>query len=1299
MAGVFITIYRYLRDRKALLWSSLFLITVVLLIFALRVRFVEDPTRFFPDSEEGGRAATIFSGISAKDRIVTLFEYNEESNGRYTVSGDKSMDGERLIEVATLFQRELMERAGEPLIKNSRLTVDPQELERSISYIYDNLPLFMEREDYLRLDSVVTPEAIDQLVKGALPMLLSPAGGAYAPLFGRDPLNIGTRFLTLYDSLRMGMRFSLVNNHIFSEDMSALLYIITPQSGSGESGRNKELAGILGYLKGEFSKLAPDVKISSMGGPVVGEYNAATIKRDTYITLSIALFIIALLFAFVFRDLRSVLLLLLPALFGALFALAFMSAREGVSAIAIGAGAAVLGIALSYSIHIVTHLRHVSSVEQLLKELAYPLTVGSFTTIGAFVGLLFTQSSLLRDFGLFSALTLIGTTLFSLIYLPHMLKIREIHSVGMVNRVLERFSSLEFEKRRWLLFAIAALFITGVVMSPKVRFESDMLKLSIEPKDHIYTTQRFDSLFGADESRIMLLSIGESFDMAARSYRLCDSLINLYIREGLVERSASLSGLLPPLRLQGERLDIWREFWSGGKSERVISSLMKSAGRYGFNRDSFIGFSNMLTRDYQYCEFGEQDYISLPSAIKEWIEGDTSSVMLVSQLFINEEKKEEVYGLLAGYNNIVVVDRAHFSSLWANGIKSDFNLILLISALLVFVTLLISYGRVELALLAFLPMFMSWVIILGLMALFGIPFNIVNILLATFIFGIGDDFSIFVLDGLSSEYERGAKTLSSHKLAIFFSTLTVIIGMGAMLFAQHPALRSIALVSVLGMCTVWIVAYTIQPTIYRSLISTPSKEGKPPVTFMGVVLMLLTFSVFTAGCILLGILIVIIAFFPVKRSSKRLFFRKVLRAVVFIPVRLSPSVRIFKENPFNEDFIKPAVIVVNHQSFIDILMMLSLHPKIVMMTNSWVWNSPFFGHIVRYAGFLHQKRGVDNHIEAIRERVAEGYSVLIFPEGTRSADMKIHRFHKGAFKIAQDLSLDIVPVVIYGNGNLLSKRQPFYIKPGTIGYRILERVPSGRRVSDYEYSALCKQINTNMREEYSKLRERFDTPENDFFYYATMANFIYKGPVLEWYMRVKLKMERRYSAFHKLIPLNARVTDLGCGYGPLCFMLRLTSPSRVITGIDYDHEKIELAKSCYTRGISFIEGDIKVSPIPESDVFILSDTLHYLLPQSQKAVLKRVVESTALGGFIIVRDGDSENFKRHRVTQLSEWFSIKLLNFNKSVQSPCFVGKSEFLSTAAELGCSVEVMSNDLYTSNTIYILRPQNTGVSNEKI
>ena len=81
-----------------------------------------------------------------------------------------------------------------------------------------------------------------------------------------------------------------------------------------------------------------------------------------------------------------------------------------------------MGIALSYSIHILCHANHCHDPRQIIRDLAYPLTIGSITTIGAFAGLLFTDSQLLRDFGLFASLTLVGTTLFSLVLLPHLIR-------------------------------------------------------------------------------------------------------------------------------------------------------------------------------------------------------------------------------------------------------------------------------------------------------------------------------------------------------------------------------------------------------------------------------------------------------------------------------------------------------------------------------------------------------------------------------------------------------------------------------------------------------------------------------------------------------------------------------------------------------------------------------------------------------------------------------------------------------------------------------------------------------------
>ena len=109
------------------------------------------------------------------------------------------------------------------------------------------------------------------------------------------------------------------------------------------------------------------------------------------------------------------------------------------------------------------------------------------------------------------------------------------------------------------------------------------------------------------------------------------------------------------------------------------------------------------------------------------------------------------------------------------------------SGLLVFFALLAAYRRLELTLMTFAPMFIAFTVILGLMAVLKIDFNIVNIILSTFIFGIGDDFSIFIMDGLQREYSNGRPILTNHKTAIIYSVLTTVIGISALRIANHPA--------------------------------------------------------------------------------------------------------------------------------------------------------------------------------------------------------------------------------------------------------------------------------------------------------------------------------------------------------------------------------------------------------------------------------------------------------------------------------------------------------------------------------
>jgi hypothetical protein len=127
-------------------------------------------------------------------------------------------------------------------------------------------------------------------------------------------------------------------------------------------------------------------------------------------------------------------------------------------------------------------------------------------------------------------------------------------------------------------------------------------------------------------------------------------------------------------------------------------------------------------------------------------------------------------------------------------------------------------------------MAMGWLWILGVMRLLDMQINIVNVILATFIFGQGDDYTIFITDGLINDYAYHKKLLPSFKNSIVISALIMFIGMGSLIIARHPALHSLAEVTIVGMFTVVLMAWVVPPLVFDWLVRSHGVARREPIT-------------------------------------------------------------------------------------------------------------------------------------------------------------------------------------------------------------------------------------------------------------------------------------------------------------------------------------------------------------------------------------------------------------------------------------------------------------------------------------
>ena len=1285
MTQFFIGLYDYFERHKILFYLSLISCVLLMGFFALQVRFEENITQFFPDTKDSQNTIKVFDNLKIKDKIIIMLSSADTCH---------QVEPDSLIEAAGQLQQTLTEKAGGTLIKGIFAQVDQSLIGGATDFVYEHLPLFLTDTDYQRFDSLLTEKGIQAIMQKNYTNLLSPAGIALRSYILRDPLGLGSEALKHLQDFQLEANYEIYDEHIFSKDGSTLLMFITPVFSTGSTGKNDELIKILEEELQHVQGESPTIRAEYFGGPSVGVYNARQIKKDTILTSSLALLIIIVFISLVFKRKRSIPLIITPVLFGGLFALFLIFFIKGsISAIAVGAGSAVMGIALSYSIHMLAHQNHVSTVQQLIKEIAYPLTVGSFTTIGAFMGLIFTSSDLLRDFGLFASLALVGTTLFCLIYLPHFLKGQADVKQGCILRIIEKINAYSYEKNKWLVGGILLITVICLFTSQKVGFNNDMMSLNYEPQHLKQSEEKLMQLFDNGEKTVLFVSVGKDMNQATETYAMTNQKLSALKDQGLIKDYASASQFLISPQEQQLRLKKWKDYWTDEKQQQIREQLETAAAEYRFRPGSFDPFYQWLNQPFgEYHYTAQEDDLS-GKLLNEWQTSADSITMLISQIRISDQNKETVYQNFSKTQDVVIFDRSYFANKWVSAINDDFYLILYISSFLIFFALWFSYGRIELTLMSFLPMLVSWVIILGLMGILGIEFNIINIILSTFIFGIGDDFSIFIMDGLQNKYRTGQKVLNSHKTAIFFSAFTTVVGMGALVFAKHPALQSISLISILGMIAVVLVAYTIQPLIFRFFIAGPASKGLPPYTLIGLIRTVLLFLLFFIGCIFLRVLIAVLYLVPVRKSSKQRLVCRLIQITCKGILLLATAVKKEHINKANERFQHPAIIIANHQSFIDILVLLSLSSKILMVTNHWVWHSPFFGAIIRYVDFYYIGEGYEQYMERMRKKVKEGYSIAIFPEGTRTYNGKMKRFHKGAFYLAETLQLDILPILLYGNNKIIAKAQPFNIRKGIIYTERLPRIPADDLSFGTTYQERTKRISAYMKEGYAHICREKNTTDNPAFYEALIQNYIYKGPVVEWYIRIKVKMERNYRLFNRLIPAQGQITDIGCGFGPLCYMLSLLSEDREILGIDYDEDKIALAQHGWLRNeyLQFRHGNALEYPLPESDVFILNDMLHYMSYEHQRTLLLKCADRLRSQGMIIIRDGNSANTSKHRLTRFTELLSTRIFNFNRTTGELYFTTETQLREIAVTCGMNVEIIPNDKYTSNTIYIFRKPN--------
>jgi hypothetical protein len=765
---------------------------------ASQLHFKEDITDFLPNNDNYRRSMEIYRQTNAADRIFIVASPTDTTQLN-----------------TPLLVRAMQQLEGESQARGWKLMAqaDVESVMRIPEFAYQNAPLLLGNADFERIKRITNTDSIRAALQSCREMLLFPTGGMVTQNIERDPLGLFTPLLAKLQASGNALRYELYDGYIFTPNSRHAVAMLTSPYGASETSSNAQLVMQIDSVTKAIEARLPGVQFAVTGAPVIAVDNASQIKKDSIWAIAIAATLIVVLLVWALRRARHLLLILLSLGFGWLMAMGGMAlVSSEVSIIVLGIASVIIGIAVNYPLHFVTHLGHCASPRQTLEEIASPLVVGNVTTVGAFAALIPLDATALSHLGIFAAMMLVSTILFVVVFLPHFVGKKDIKlaqndgaersepvaSSAVSSQINLPASALTPRQRRQSA-AVAGVLVTITLVlgyfSLGTQFDTDLRNINyLTPQQQTLLAQ-MAQMRGEEKGTTPVYFVAEAN--------------NVQLALQAAEQS-QYPLLVASVAEQQRRLQQWHSILNHRAQQ--LDSLSVLAASEGFAPDAFKPFQELLKAKLT-PQLPAHFAPLLQASIGNRIMGNT----VVNIVNVPSSQADSV---ASAFKPMEGVERWAFTlpslnATIANSLSQHFNYIGWVCGAIVFVFLWLSFRKFKLAVIAFMPMVVSWLWILGTMHLLDMRFNLVNIILATFIFGQGDDYSIFVTEGLIYERKHGKPMLAAYRKGILLSAAIMFIGMGSLVVARHPALHSLGAITIVGMGAVVALTYVVPPLLFK----------------------------------------------------------------------------------------------------------------------------------------------------------------------------------------------------------------------------------------------------------------------------------------------------------------------------------------------------------------------------------------------------------------------------------------------------------------------------------------------------
>ncbi|MGV8057135.1 MAG: methyltransferase domain-containing protein [Smithellaceae bacterium] len=736
-----------------------------------------------------------------------------------------SADRDKLVQAASLVTDKLS-RSG--LFTKVGIDDEANNFPELIAHVNGNLPSLLSASDLeQKIQPLLEPDKIKAAMVQHRQALEQLEGIGRSEMISKDPLGFSGVILKQLSALLPANRAQFYSGQLIAADGRHAL-IIARIAGSGtDTVKAAEIGKIIQASQKELTAnidLKDQYILTSVGAYRAALDNETIARRDTRLAIILTTLGIALLLLFSFPRPLIGLLALLPSTVGAIAALFVCSFLfKSMSMLAVGFGGAIMSFTVDLGITYLLFLDqpYTTYGKQVAREVWSAELLAVLTTVGAFLLLLISDFKILAEIGVFSAL---GVT-FALLFV-HTVFPKIFPAMPPAKRLTNRFLLHAIKKiaapARWKLI-IAIVFGLTMLAFARPVFNVDLNAMNSMSKDTINADKKMQSVWGNLSGKCYVFLEAPSI---AQLQKKNDQLVNWLSDDVRQEKLSPVflpSVLFPSPDTARSNFAAWRSFWNKDRVAALKSNLDAAALENGFAPNAFEPFWKIIYQDSPGTfEIPQKHFEML--GIAKTSAGYTQLSLLSAGKNYNAE---DFFDRLSFAGLAKLFDADLFNKRLGEFLKNIFLEIALITSIGLTLVVFLFFLDWRLSFTALAPIAFALCATLGTLKIIGHPLDIPGIMLWIVIMGMGIDYTVYYICTYQRYFDEEHPSMHTIKLAMFLAAATTLIGFGVLVFAGHALLRSIGIVSFLGIGYSLIGAYFILPLLMEKIFAPfPYPTGK-----------------------------------------------------------------------------------------------------------------------------------------------------------------------------------------------------------------------------------------------------------------------------------------------------------------------------------------------------------------------------------------------------------------------------------------------------------------------------------------